>query len=109
MGVTARPSARRAGGSTFPANRRLYAEQATMANTLARMERDGLVTRQKDAGDARAQRIWISDRARALRDPAIGAAQAGNDDMFDTLSAAERAQFIALLRKIIASQTGGET
>lgn len=46
---------------------RLDIEQATMANTLARMERDGLVVRKKDTNDGRVQRIWLTDRARALR------------------------------------------
>ena len=36
---------------------RLDIEQATMANTLARMERDGLIARKKDATDGRVQRI----------------------------------------------------
>lgn len=80
---------------------RLDIEQATMANTLARMERDGLIVRRKDARDGRVQRIRLTDRARALRDPAITAADTGNDDMLDSLSREERALFVSLLRKII--------
>ena len=41
---------------------RLGIEQATMANTLNRMERDGLVTRRKDPKDGRA--AGLADRTR---------------------------------------------
>ena len=47
---------------------RLDIEQATMANTLARMERDGLILRKKDLSDGRVQRIWLTEQARGLRD-----------------------------------------
>lgn len=44
---------------------RLDIEQPTMANTLARMERDGLIDRRKDPADGRVQRIWLTAAARA--------------------------------------------
>ena len=53
---------------------RLDIEQATMANTLNRMDRDGLVIRRKDPSDGRAQRVWLTDRVRSLKDAAIAAA-----------------------------------
>lgn len=81
---------------------RLDIEQATMANTLARMERDGLVIRKKDAQDGRAQRIWLTDKARALRSPATEAALQVNAGALQRLSEPERRQFIALMRKLIA-------
>ena len=59
---------------------RLDIEQATMANTLARMERDGLIRREKDENDGRVQRVWLTDRARELRDPATEAAMAENTE-----------------------------
>ena len=86
---------------------RLDIEQATMANTLARMERDGLVTRTKDAGDGRAQRVWLTDRARALRGPAEAAAEAENAAALAGLSDAERAQFLALMRRVLAAGRQG--
>lgn len=81
---------------------RLDIEQATMAATLARMERDGLVIRRKDKGDARVQRVWLTDRARALRRPATAAAMAENAANLDGLSDAEQRQLLALMRKVIA-------
>ncbi|AFL73626.1 MarR family winged helix-turn-helix transcriptional regulator [Thiocystis violascens] len=81
---------------------RLDIEQPTLANTLARMERDGLIVRKKDAADARAQRIWLTDQARALRAPAIAAAVQVNNDALAVLTEAGRDQFIALMRRVIA-------
>lgn len=81
---------------------RLDIEQATMAATLARMERDGLVIRRKDKGDARVQRVWLTERARALRGPATAAAMAENAAILDGLSDAEQRQLLALMRKVIA-------
>lgn len=40
--------------------------QPTMAQTLGRMERDGLITRTPDAHDRRATSITLSDKAEAL-------------------------------------------
>lgn len=80
---------------------RLDIEQATMANTLARMERDGLIVRKKDESDGRAQRIWLTGKARDLRIPAISAALEENASSLAGLSEAERNQFIALMQKVI--------
>jgi len=81
---------------------RLGIEQATMANTLNRMERDGLVTRRKDPEDGRSQLVWLTERARALHAPAVAAASGVNADLLAALDAAERPQFLALMRKVIA-------
>ncbi|WP_238369830.1 MarR family winged helix-turn-helix transcriptional regulator [Heliomarina baculiformis] len=86
---------------------RLDIEQATMANTLARMERDGLIVRKKDANDGRAQRIWLTDSARNLRDPAIAAAQEENAMRLAGLTEDEKRQFIALIQKVIKTKPPG--
>lgn len=83
---------------------RLDIEQATMANTLARMERDGLVVRRKDPGDGRVQRVWLTEKARDLRAPALAAAMAENEAALALLSQAEREQFLTLMRKVIAAK-----
>jgi DNA-binding MarR family transcriptional regulator len=82
---------------------RLDIEQATMANTLARMERDGLILRKKDVSDGRVQRIWLTEQARGLRDSAILAAIEENAGELSGLTADERAQFVTLMQKIIAT------
>lgn len=83
---------------------RLDIEQATMANTLARMERDGLVVRRGDKTDGRVRRVYLTDRARRLRDPAIRAAMAENADALAPLSPAEQQVFVDLMRRIIAAR-----
>ncbi|MCB1489552.1 MAG: MarR family transcriptional regulator [Bauldia sp.] len=81
--------------------KRLDVEQATMANTLARMERDGLIRRTRHPEDARAQQIWLTPKAKALRDEAIAAADAQNALALRKLSAGERRQFVALMRRVV--------
>jgi DNA-binding MarR family transcriptional regulator len=78
-------------------------EQPTMANTLARMERDGFIERRQDPDDGRAQRIWLTEAARALAGPATTAAKAVNTQALIGLAPNERATFLDLIRKAIAS------
>lgn len=82
---------------------RLDVEQATMANTLARMERDGLIRRAADERDRRARRIRLTDKARALERPATEAALAQNDAALAALTGAERATLLALMHKVVAA------
>lgn len=82
---------------------RLGIEQPTMAATLNRMERDGLITRQRDGADARVQRIRLTQKARGLRDGAISAAVEVNAGALAPLDDAERASFIDMMRRVIAS------
>lgn len=81
---------------------RLDIEQATMANTLARMERDGLVKRSKDAHDGRVQRVWLTAAGRALEAPAIAAAEAVNSEALAVLPAHERQKFRDAMAQVIA-------
>lgn len=86
---------------------RLEIEQATIANTLIRMERDGLIIRAKDPNDARSQRILLTDRARALRNPAIAAAQAENAAALAAFTYEEHILFLDLMQKVIATRRSG--
>ncbi|WP_372573802.1 MarR family winged helix-turn-helix transcriptional regulator [Ruegeria jejuensis] len=78
-------------------------EQATLANTLNRMERDGLIKRTKDPTDARAQQIWLTNKASALREYAYASAQRVNAEALDVLNASEQEQFMDYMRRIISS------
>lgn len=80
---------------------RLGIEQATMANTLARMERDGLVRRKPHPVDGRAQQVWLTRKARALQESATAAAKAQNSVALSRLTEQERDAFIGLMRRII--------
>ncbi|CAN7241920.1 MarR family winged helix-turn-helix transcriptional regulator [Aminobacter sp. LjRoot7] len=83
--------------------RRLDVEQATMANTLTRMERDGLIERRANPDDGRSQAIHLTPRAKALRDPATTAARAQNEAALADFSQEERETFLALMRRAIAA------
>ncbi|MCE8521183.1 MarR family transcriptional regulator [Ruegeria pomeroyi] len=85
----------------------LDVEQATMANTLKRMERDGLIRRLPSEEDRRARLIHLTDRARALEAEAKTAAGAQNAQALAGLDAAERATFIALMRRVIGNMQRG--
>lgn len=83
--------------------RRLDVEQATMANTLGRMERDGLIVRRANPSDARSQTIHLTRKALALREPAISAAMDVNAAALADLSDDDRARFLAMMRQAIAA------
>jgi DNA-binding MarR family transcriptional regulator len=80
---------------------RLDVEQATMANTLTRMERDGLIARRAHPEDGRSQSIHLTPKAVALRDPATSAARAVNGVALGDLSEEERLVFLDLTRRVI--------
>jgi DNA-binding MarR family transcriptional regulator len=80
---------------------RLDVEQATMANTLARMQRDGLIERRAHPEDGRSQSIYLTPRAAALREPATDAARAVNGVALGNLSEQERLMFLDLSRRVI--------
>jgi DNA-binding MarR family transcriptional regulator len=85
---------------------RLDVEQATLANTLARMERDGLVRRAPHPSDGRAQVIRLTARARQLEAAATKAADGINRRMLAAIPASERPGFVDNMRRVIAAATG---
>ncbi|WP_434286640.1 MarR family winged helix-turn-helix transcriptional regulator [Celeribacter sp. SCSIO 80788] len=81
----------------------LGVEQATMANTLSRMERDGLITRRAHEADARVQTVWLTERAKGLEQAATAAAGEVNDRAMAGLTEQERQTFAALLSRVIGN------
>ncbi|MEP9387915.1 MarR family transcriptional regulator [Mesorhizobium sp. KR9-304] len=81
----------------------LDVEQATMANTLTRMERDGLIERRAHPEDGRSQSIHLTKKAISLREPATSAARAVNGVALGDLSEKERTTFLNLTRRVIDS------
>lgn len=55
--------------------RAVQIDQSTMALTLRRMERDGLVSRRPSQQDRRRTEVWLTDRARALEPTLVACAQ----------------------------------
>ncbi len=82
---------------------RVGIEQATMANTLARMERDGLIQRRPHPSDRRAQQVFLTDQARAMEARAIEAACAADDAMFAGFRRFERELLLEYIRMVIAN------
>lgn len=76
-------------------------EQATLANTLTRMERDGLICRKEHPADARARVIHLTSDGRAIRDSAYLAAMQINEDVLADFSDDETQAFLGYMRRVI--------
>jgi DNA-binding MarR family transcriptional regulator len=87
---------------------RMEVEQATLANTLARMERDGLILRRPHPSDRRAQIISLSDRGRELEQMAIEAAAQADDEVFAGFRRFERELLMEYMRMAIANARSTE-
>lgn len=81
---------------------RLGVEQATMANTLARMERDNLVARTPHPDDRRSQIVVLTDTARQLKDRAVAVAVEVNQTVLEGLPLAERELFLSMLGRAVS-------
>ena len=82
---------------------RVGIEQPTMANTLARMERDGLVERVPDPRDGRRSRVHLTPRARALEGKLVAAAQEVNDLATSGLDTAETKALLSTTAQAITN------
>jgi MarR family transcriptional regulator, transcriptional regulator for hemolysin len=78
-------------------------EQPTMASTLARMERDGLIERRADPNDGRSSLVSLSAKARKKAEQVTQAITEVNAGALDGLTAAERTAYLDSLAKIIAA------
>ena len=81
--------------------RLIQVEQPTMANTLKRMERDGLIERKPDPEDKRRSRIFLTERAKSLHDPVIGCAKEVNKIAMEGLSKQEKKIFLKAAGQIL--------
>lgn len=82
---------------------RLDIEQATLANTLSRMERDGLVIRKRHPSDRRARLIYLTDRAAGMRAAALAAAADAEAQLFRGFRRFERELFLEYMRMMLAN------
>lgn len=80
---------------------RLDVEQATLALTLQRMERDGLILRKPHPEDRRARLIWLTDQAKELEAPAKAAAEEVNNIALAGFWKEERDAFTDMMRDVI--------
>jgi DNA-binding MarR family transcriptional regulator len=84
---------------------RVRIEQSTMAYTLQRMERDGLVERVTDPDDGRRVRISLTPRARALRSPLTSAAVEVNEAATRGMAESEVAVLLGAVERLIGNLT----
>lgn len=84
---------------------RVQIEQPTMANTLARMQRDGLIERVPDPADRRRSLVLLTERARQLEDDLVAAARAVNATATEGLDEGEVTAFMATLAALIDNLT----
>ena len=87
-------------------SRQVAIEDATMVRSIDRMERDGLVRRQRNPNDRRQLHIFLTDKGHSLRDVLVPCAIAGNAALTKSFTAAETAQVHDLLRRMIATLRG---
>ncbi|MEV0773429.1 MULTISPECIES: MarR family winged helix-turn-helix transcriptional regulator [Nocardia] len=78
-------------------------DQSTMAHTLKRMERDGLVQRIADPRDGRRTLIYLTDRSRALRAALTTAAREVNDLATEGFSDVDGDELIRMVRQSIGN------
>jgi DNA-binding MarR family transcriptional regulator len=72
-----------------------------VVRTIDRMVRDGLVIRAPDPDDGRLSRIYLTERARSLRDELVPLAVAANEEILDRLTADEARTLRRLLTKLL--------
>jgi len=84
---------------------RVHIEQATMSNTLSRMERDGLIRRKPDANDRRAQRVMLTAKAKKLQAKIAAAAGAVNKAALGKLKVKDQKVLTDLMGQMIENLT----
>ncbi len=95
------------GPSQRSLSRSVAIDEATMARTLDRMERDGLVQRRRNRVDRRQQNVYMTGRAAGLRDVLVPHAIEVNALATASLSASDQDQAERLIRTMIASLDPG--
>jgi len=83
-------------------------DRSTLAELVARMERNGLLVREKLANDARANAIRLSDKGRALVRTATSRAMEADSAILDALPKSKRASFLKTLRRMALALEKGE-
>lgn len=81
--------------------RRINVEQPTMANTLQRMERDGLIRRRSDAADKRRALVFLTARAREIQAIVMERARAVSNQTVEGLSVADQDDMFRLVARMV--------
>jgi MarR family transcriptional regulator, transcriptional regulator for hemolysin len=81
----------------------VFFEQPTMAATLARMERDGLIRRKPDPSDGRSALVFLTPAALKKAAEVRKVVTAINGEALGALSGEERALFLQMLKRVITA------
>jgi len=81
--------------------RRINVEQPTMANTLERMERDGLIKRKADAADKRRALVHLTAHAKDIQAKVMESARAVSNRAVAGLSAGDQDDMFRLLARMV--------
>jgi DNA-binding MarR family transcriptional regulator len=82
-------------------------EPSTMTGVLDRMERDGLVRREDDPDDRRAQNIHLTDEGGRVRKVVAAAVDSALRDAFGGVSAGSLDELKSVLRKVLVNTERG--
>ena len=77
--------------------------QPPMAQMLARMERDGLIRRQRDPADGRSSRVTLTELAQARLPDATATLLQGNQEALRDFTDEEAGLLVDLLTRVIAN------
>lgn len=77
-------------------------EQPTMARTLQRMERDGLIRRRRDADDLRRTRVFLTPKARRLEGALANCAREVNRVALSGLRDRDVTAFMRMIADVIS-------
>ncbi len=80
--------------------RRIGVEQPTMANTLNRMERDGLIRRDADTTDKRRSFIFLTQKAKTAQEAIMNEARKVATQAMANLSTTDQDMVFSLLAKL---------
>jgi DNA-binding MarR family transcriptional regulator len=83
----------------------LCVDASTVTKTLARLERDGLIERRSNPGDAREWRVHLTDRGQALVRPVIDIWTEAEGQLTQGLTEAERLLLRRLLVQVLHNLT----
>ncbi len=87
--------------------REVDVEQATLALTLKRMERDGLIQRKPNPDDSRSRLIYLTPHAKALEERALALAAGVNDQALADLDDKEVPHLLSLAARMIQTLRKG--
>lgn len=84
-------------------SRNVAIDEATMARSIDRMERDGLVQRRRNSADRRQQNVFLTERAAGLQDLLIPHAMDVNTTVTASMSRSERDDVSNLIRQMLVA------